>query len=175
MWSHDIKNILRDICRGHQVQFDVLACDQLIHYKISKYPCIIVANTDPIAKPGAHWTLFYLEHAKDAVEYYDSYGLGVETSKEFLTFVKRQKRGLLQNIKQLQAVKSKVCGEYCIFIAYHRLNNKSPCEIYQMFTEHDYNKNDAKVHDFVKKFEYLQPVNMNRSKCLFKLQSCTEF
>jgi len=178
MYSNELFDILRVICKGLAVQFDVLACDQLLSYKIKSYPCIIVANTDPTTKPGNHWTLFYLEHKRDAVEYYDSYGLGVEaSSKEFLKFVKRHGTGLVQNIQQLQAYGSSVCGAYCLFIAYHRLNGMSPCEIYDMFRAHDYKNNDAIVDEFVKKYKYVTPVSFKRSKCLFKskLQCCTKF
>ena len=40
---------------------------------IDKNPAIIIANTDPSAKSGSHWILFYFDNNGN-VEYFDSLG-----------------------------------------------------------------------------------------------------
>ena len=40
---------------------------------IDKYPCGLVANTDPSARPGVHWVSILMTSRQNA-EWFDSYG-----------------------------------------------------------------------------------------------------
>lgn len=158
------------------IQYGVLPCDFLKNFKVQSYPCIIVVNTDRSYQPGEHWCLFFIEHKGDAVEFYDSYGLGIRAfAREFYDFARKNARGIYCNNIQLQNESSTVCGDYCLYFAYRRLQGKTPCEIYDEFSVSDLKDNDAKVRKFASEYEFLKPFVLNGKKCLFRQQCCTEF
>lgn len=75
-------------------------------------PAAIVANTDDHTKPGKHWVAIYVDENGHGI-YFDSYGLPPLISHHY-NRLRRNCRTLEWNTKPLQALKSRVCGEYCI-------------------------------------------------------------
>lgn len=119
----------------------VYSSDQLPKVRVDRLPCAVVANTDPITKPGKHWVAFYIDEHNHA-EYFDSYGLK-PTLAAFKTFLTRNSVGeWITNDTPLQGAFSSVCGQYCLFYLLHRSRNRSMREIVGMFTEDDKDDND---------------------------------
>lgn len=103
----------------------VFSSDTLIDIK--KKPELIICNTDPSTKPGEHWVLFFFD-SDNSVDFYDSLGKDISYyGIKFLEFVQRFADNLTQSSERTQPVNSSLCGEYCLFYAYHkckRNNNK---------------------------------------------------
>ena len=77
----------------------VLARDELADLPNQlKRPCSIIANTDPLHKPGEHWVALYLPPHSKTVEFFDSYGLPPATlHKDFETFCSPQGNQTIYN------------------------------------------------------------------------------
>ena len=117
----------------------VLAADQLPRKLLAG---LYVVNTDPIAKPGEHWVVFYRSPG-GSVEFFDSYG-------HEPTYFHRNWRGKKYNRKRLQASRSSMCGLYCIYYSIHRCRGISMTKMLNIFNR-DYNWNDHYVEHFIKK------------------------
>lgn len=76
------------------------------------YPCSLVVNTDPSFEKGEHWVCYYFDSNGNA-EYFDSYGFPPSNCELFKFLVDNGNTFKCNNI-QLQGLKSKVCGHYCI-------------------------------------------------------------
>lgn len=66
--------------------------------KIEKFPCGIIANTDPNYKPGEHWIAFYLP-SPNRGEFFDSYGNPQVFSIETLRLSSSNRMNLTNNGK----------------------------------------------------------------------------
>lgn len=129
----------RDVFQG------VYPRDQLPR-TISKYPSAYVCNTQPHTDEGEHWIAIYLdEHGQG--EYFDSYGLP-PLHRTFVNYLKKHCTSWIFNNKQLQALTSHVCGQYCIFYVLHRCRGLSMQTIVHMFGK-NVQDNDVLVHEFV--------------------------
>lgn len=100
----------------------VFAADTLPH-RLHKVPALLIANTDPISRPGSHWVAFYINEDKVG-EFWDSYGMPpiVANHRKFLN---RLCKKWTYNHTSLQAIDSKVCGEYCVLYLVHRAHGVS--------------------------------------------------
>lgn len=86
----------------------------------------IVFNLDPHDRPGSHWVCAYIDLAKMAAYYYDSYGY--EPCAEIRRLLRRcREQGCTQivwNDIRHQRKKSE-CGTYCIYIIVSLLKGKT--------------------------------------------------
>jgi hypothetical protein len=95
----------------------VPAIDKTMH-------CCFILNTEPRGQPGEHWLAFFYNHYADSLEYFDSYGMAVETYG--IVYESLRSCGLASlctpaNIVGcLQSDVSFVCGHYCIAFLYWR-------------------------------------------------------
>ena len=94
--------------------------------------CCFILNTEPRGLPGEHWLAFFYNHYTDTLEYFDSYGMTLETYKD--VYESLRSHGLValctpaNSIGCLQSDVSLVCGHYCIAFLYWRAKNMSaPC------------------------------------------------
>jgi len=141
----EILSYLKHICSHRNAAFDVLASDQLLNYKITKYPVCLIVNLDESSKPGSHWTAYYIENGHSRTEFFCSYGVPVHMyPSAFAAFIRKRSKPFLQTNVTLQQTTSKVCGHYCIFYVYMRLLKYSSDEFYASFTT-NCKKNDAYV------------------------------
>src|SRR5215470_4846264 len=106
---------------------------------IWKFPCSLVANTDPSSKRGEHWVCFYFDRT-GAVEYFDSYGIP-PVNHNLFNFITENGCNLtwhpntrmICNDKRVQGYNSNVCGHYCIAYITQRVGGKSMNEIVSGF------------------------------------------
>ena len=116
---------------------------------IDKYPCGLVANTDPSTRPGAHWVSILMTSRQNG-EWFDSYGKPPEFyGPAFTEFLNKHCDQWELNDRKLQSDWSDVCGHYCIFYLSHRARGQSMKKIVQLFGN-DTVLNDSKVLWFVK-------------------------
>lgn len=130
-------------------------------------PAILIANTDPQRKPGAHWVAFYIDEFGRG-EFFDSYGLP-PLVREHRQFLDRHCSSWTYNGKGLQGLNSKVCGEYCVLYLAHRARGLSLSEFLWYFKKFQTPcQNDAWVKkQFTKYFgQCIKPQRvMCRSQC----------
>ena len=116
---------------------------------IDKYPCGLVANTDPSTKSGKHWVSIYLSSPRKG-SWFDSYGKSPESyGAAFTGFLEKHYDDWDFNNRKLQSDCSDVCGQYCIFFLSHKARGYSMNKIVQLFGN-DTVLNDSKVLWFVK-------------------------
>jgi hypothetical protein len=106
-------------------------------------------NIDGTPNSGSHWTCFYID-GKQAC-YMDSFGIiAPRQVQEFL----KPYAPFPYNTKQIQNIKSQVCGYYCLFFLYWFHNQKKiksfPMRL-QVFTD-IFSDDDRKNEDILKKY-----------------------
>ena len=121
---------------------------------IEKYPCGIVANTDPSDKPGEHWIAMFISiEQKGSLKkgsFFDSLGKLPEFyGTSFTNFLNKHCNEWGFNSRKLQSDWSAVCGEYCLFYLYQRSRGHSLNKIVRVFNNNTL-INDAMVSQFVK-------------------------
>lgn len=126
----------------------VFASDTLPR-QLHKRPALLIANTDPITKPGQHWVAFYIgKHGEG--EFWDSYGMPpvVPNHKKFLN---RLCKKWTYNHMSLQALDSEVCGEYCVLYLVHRAHGITLHAFLKKFFTSDREKNDRVVRNLFRR------------------------
>jgi len=120
----------------------VFAADTL-PLRLHKKPALLIANTDPITKPGSHWVAFYVGKNGEG-EFFDSYGMPpiIPLHRQFLN---RLCKKWTYNHTTLQAVDSQVCGEYCVLYLIHKAHGYSLHAFIQKLFCKDSKKNDDTV------------------------------
>ena len=84
-------------------------------------------------------------------EFFDFYGKHpIHFNKYFLDFMNRNGVQWEHNKIQLQSAFSSVCGQYYIYVLYHRCRKKSMSSIVNTFVN-DRLRNDQLVYDFVRR------------------------
>ena len=112
--------------RGDVSVLGVMPADQVPDIDRTKHCCFIL-NTESRGLPGVHWLAFFFNHRADTLEYFDSYGMTLETYVEVHKSLSAH--GLAQlctpaNIMgSLQSDVSLVCGHYCIAFLCWRAKN----------------------------------------------------
>jgi len=109
----------------------VFACDQLQGKKITKFPCCLVANTDPQSERGSHWVCYYFDKNGNA-EYFDSYGVK-PLNCDLMKFFSKNGQNHDYNSQQMQGDNSTVCGQYCIAFLTNRARGVSMKQFVQRF------------------------------------------
>jgi hypothetical protein len=112
-------------CEGVSV-LGVFPADQVPTIGRSSHCCFIL-NTEARGHSGEHWLAFFYNHYRDALEYFDSYGMALETYDSM--YASLHSCGLIafctpaNSIGCLQSAMSFVCGHYCIAFLYWRSKN----------------------------------------------------
>lgn len=91
----------------------VIAANEL-PTRVRQRPSAYVVNTDDRGQPGTHWVAFYFPKSGPS-EFFDSLGRPpIYYRRQFKSaLLKNGPRYLYNNIK-VQAIGTKVCGQYCI-------------------------------------------------------------
>ena len=125
----------------------VYSADTLPHM-IQYYPSCYVVNTDESTDAGEHWVCIYFNSNQDA-EFFCSFANSPYFyDKCILSFVERNCRSWVCNVKRLQSSLSTVCGQYCIFFAVCKSIDESLKHICSVFCNH-YELNDMIVNEYV--------------------------
>jgi hypothetical protein len=96
------------------VNFDVIAVDQLNSYDIPK-PYGLVINTEPsFSSKSGHWISLFNNHSE--ISFFDSFGFPYNYFSDTVTrFIQKESSIIFQNQIQFQSFDSNVCGEHCIY------------------------------------------------------------
>lgn len=148
----------------------VFAADTLPR-RLKKKPALLIVNTDPIRKPGAHWQAISIDkHGRG--EFFCSYGLApfIKSHRKFLD---RVCKSWQYNPVAMQAVDSSVCGHYCLLYLILKAHGYSLSDFVNMFFDENENKNDAVVEYIVDHYTdnhvFCDDFIINRNH-----QACTE-
>jgi len=153
MDGHTLEAVLRRDPHASSNFLGVFASDTLPH-NIPK-PALIIVNTDPITKPGAHWQAIYIG-CDGRGEHFCSYGLGPYVPK-IRQFMDRQCKQWIKNTIDLQAFDSSVCGQYCVMYLLFKAHGYFMEEYLFCFSE-DCNQNDHFVNHMFER--YAKSVNI---------------
>lgn len=116
----------------------VYAHDQLP--AITKLPAAIIANTDPINRPGEHWTAIHIDRNNFGY-FYDSYGFPPDFYG-FKDYMMRFCKHITFNPEQFQCLDSTVCGHHSLYFLtnYPKLYYKKHCNVNDRIVKLFYDK-----------------------------------
>lgn len=146
MNSDEIRHILNIIIPS---KFDtgVYASDQLENLRSDNIA--IIFNSDESYKPGTHWLGLFKNEREKTIEFFDSYGMNINFYSSYLEkFMLKNYKISRVNKFQLQSNFSEVCGQYCLYFLFNRVNNITYDEIISKFDNNLIN-NDLIVESFV--------------------------
>ena len=106
-----------------------------------------VINLDEYADVGSHWIASYIKN--DEIIDCDSFGVE-HIPKEIMKFI-GNKKDIKTNIFRLQAYDSIMCGYFCIEFIDFMLDGKSLVDFTNLFSPHDFKKNDKIITRLFKK------------------------
>ena len=146
----------------------VFAADRIpqLDQRQERYPCALIANTDPSTRPGEHWVAYYLSSPNSPIEFFDSYGLEPTFYPNLPTFT----TPTVHNSTSLQSLNSLVCGHYCLLFIFLRSRNKSISKIVRFIQSNSHSESfDKFVHTHVRSlvnlFHILIPCRSSNSQC----------
>lgn len=118
---------------------------------ILEKPCAIIVNTDNHDSPGQHWCAIFINKQENGF-FFDSYGLP-PINFYHRTALERNCKKYTWNTKCLQQLKSKVCGQYCVFFLHYMCfgQKKNFISFNNLFTRYK-SKNDSMILSFFKKY-----------------------
>ena len=104
-----------------------------------------VINLDKYADTGTHWIALFCK--KNEIIYFDSFGVEhiPEEIKEFIG-----NKNIKANIFRVQANNSVICGYFCIGFIDFMLAGKKLTDYTNLFSPHDFDKNDQIVFSYFK-------------------------
>ena len=148
MDGHTLESVLRRDPHAAPLFVGVFASDTLPH-SIHTKPALIIVNTDPIQKPGAHWQAIFIS-ADGRGEHFCSYGLGPYVSN-IRFFLDRQCKQWIKNTIDLQCFDSSVCGQYCVMYLLFKSHGYSMKEYVTCFTSNCHD-NDQLVNEMFARY-----------------------
>jgi hypothetical protein len=164
MNTNEIYSFLTNMLKGCNATYDVIPCDHLKHFKVTKYPLCLCVNNEPSILPGEHWVGIFINKPESPLEFFCSYGLKMKYyPKYFLQFAKRLKKRVVETRVQLQGLRSNVCGQYVICFLYKRHLGCSLVSFYEMFSNNQ-KSNDAFVSRFVSSKNHLLKSQCKKAK-----------
>lgn len=138
---------------------------------INKYPLFLIVNDEPSTMGGNHWTAICIKEKSGPIEFFCSYGLGVDNYNSFFKkFLLKFSTKIYENYKPLQSIGTNVCGYYAIYYLYKRFKGHSPKSIYCSFYKNKL-KNDKIVKCLVKKLLFKNH-NCKFIKQNYKINQC---
>jgi hypothetical protein len=143
MNTAELDELLTADCKLSTVYVGTFPCDMLP--SMVDHPAALVINTDPSTMPGSHWVAIYVDSGGRG-EYFDSYGDAPENVEcvKFLNTNCRGGRNWIFSKKELQAMDSNVCGQYCVGFLKWRVRGGSLEEFQNQFGS-DTDRNDKSI------------------------------
>lgn len=135
----------------------VLAKDEFMRARLSKKG-VYICNEEPSTKSGSHWMLIVTKPKE--TYFIDSFG---KTPGYYglLAKLKRLKNKIFSLEYAIQDSLSTLCGEYCLFYAYH-ICRDFPLDFVNSFFTNDYVRNDQNVKEFIwRKFPGHERISTN--------------
>ena len=129
-------------------------CGVISHDQLNLRPTppegFFVCNTDASDGPGEHWLVLAWINQEEPIEFFDSLAKSPDNYHlNFENFLMTQGSSYKYSIKRIQASDSIMCGQFCVFYAYHRCKGYSMEDILAMFSSSDLHRNDIIVDKFV--------------------------
>jgi hypothetical protein len=144
----------------------VYASDQL--NLISTKSFHIIVNIQPSTQKGLHWVSFSKKSKQSQLEFFHSYGMPITYyPSSFQAFIKTQGGSFRYNTKQLQSNSSSVCGNYCLFMIFHRIKGATFDDVLNYFTNNRV-KNDKYVRRFISNMTIPKQFTLCSKSCLVK-------
>ena len=119
MNSRQIHQLLRSHLSTRRVIVGVYASDVLPSKPRAQRPCAYIVNLDPHHLPGSHWVCCYFPKDTYLPEYFDSYGQ--LPSSNIVSFLNAPR--YLRSTATLQNLFSTVCGQYCMYYLWKRIQD----------------------------------------------------
>lgn len=144
MDSDDLINLLACLCKPKNVNYAVIASDEFDTISLDSLPLFVIFNESPRSSIGSHWcaAMFIKKRSEIVSHVFDSYGVPIN-KKEF----QYDFRVGTENLQQLQSNYSTVCGYWCLYWIYCKLNKVDEKTFLSLFSG-DVNKNDNIVKNF---------------------------
>lgn len=143
---------LRAIFRDEPRFVGVFASDRVPKKKMIEAKNLVglIANLDPISKPGSHWICMIVTPREDRtrpplLEYFDSYGRPPPPSFTGLT----KSFDVVYNKRRLQSYYTATCGQFCVYTLWNRFRGKTFLSIIKSLTKSP--DPDGRVRSFVRK------------------------
>jgi len=144
-----ISKYLTRLAKGTKAQVEVIPCDGLQTLQIKTYPVLLCVNNMPSTHPGQHWLGIYIKSKASEIEFYDSYGMGIDFyDANFINFAKNLESTVLENLVPVQGNFQNSCGHFVIFFLWNRLRGCPRRTLYCKFSR-DFSRNDRIVRQFV--------------------------
>jgi len=143
---------LKILCTLRNVKsfLDVYA-SELLPRSITKTFTVIV-NADPHTKGGSYWLAVHFQPKSSYACYFDSYGI-VPFVPDIVDFVQRNSTIWDRNKRQLQSLRSDVCGKYCCLFALYMDRGYTPQQFVALFGT----PTDRQVETFTAEFGAKMP------------------
>lgn len=143
--SLDIKNLLLN----HKTFMGCYPCNRLPPFPKKQLPRSLIVNTDQSHESGNHWIAMILTR-KNCL-YFDSFGVGVLES-DILKFIEEGYNSYIHSVKEIQAINSEKCGQFCVGFILQVTNVKTYASFLKDFTSKNKMENDVKVNQFLKAY-----------------------
>lgn len=151
MNTFQIKDVMQQMFKyRHNIQYDCIPCDFLVSTRIKSYPFAYCVNDEPSNMPGSHWLAVYIEKRNGPLEFFCSFGRGIETYPNyFKIFANNNNLHVNQTNIDLQSIDSTVCGHHVLHFLYSRIRGISFSMFYFKHKKRSTRDNDAYVEKFV--------------------------
>ena len=138
--------------------------------KIGRKPAILVANTDPAHKPGAHWVAFYIPKT-GPIEFFDSIA-NTPVDTVFVKYMLKNAKSYRFSGRRIQGLFTTTCGKYCAIYLYYKSKKMSFVKFLKMFGD-NLSQNENKINRMYDRiFVKNQVGGCNRKINLVINQSC---
>jgi hypothetical protein len=155
MDSTEVYAVMKNTFKRMKCTYDVLACDELDIFAVTKYPICLCVNNQTKAEAGEHWLGIYIPKSKGPMNFFCSFGLGIDSyAPNFKNFAIKLKINVVENKICLQSMTSNVCGLYVIHFLYKRLCGYRLMSIYCGFSK-NMKRNDLIVRRLLLYNRYL--------------------
>lgn len=149
MNGHELENVMRHEPHVSRMFLGVYASDTLPR-SITHLPALIIVNTDVISKPGTHWQAIFIGKDRRG-EFFDSYGLPPFVTHH-INFLNKMCISYRYNTRDLQAINSTTCGEYCVMYLLFKAHGYTMSQFVKCYFTIDCEKNDSIVRKMFKKY-----------------------
>lgn len=152
----------------HAYFLGALPCNHLPR-EIHQRPAMVVINTEPSHKAGAHWLAIYITTERQGY-FFDSYGHPPSYSEfpeTILRFLEQHCIDVVHSTQQVQDPSSTACGQHCVFFLYNMQKGVSYQKFLKMYGG-NLPRNDEKVYAFV---SHIHP-NVCNDHDMLCVQSC---
>lgn len=132
----------------HKSFMGCFPCNRLPPFP-SQLPKSLIVNSDNIQDSGDHWVGLILTPKK--CFYFDSFGVGI-LENNINKFIERKYKTYIHSIKEIQAIESEKCGEFCMGFVLQVKNVKTYKKFLTQFNHRRLKKNDEKIRHFLRRY-----------------------